>query len=241
MAQKLNLFTSMLKAVNYSNTHYDEIISEQDLISMASSVYANEIGLEADRSVESIGVFPNSLYTYQQISNGHTDAIAAVRLVALQLEMLLKLAKPTGVLFFKSAFMSAPHNYLDSLLSCPVYVPVDEDLYRSENNWLNGPTPLNIVSISDIEEGIIPADVNVVVFYCTALVSSVNTDIITNVFESLPSGGIMIFMENNNYQTTYIAPEVDLYDDLANLIKSIDNSKSYHISTGTGFTVLIKD
>lgn len=241
MAQKLNLFTAMLKAVDYSDTHYDQIISDQDLIDMASSVYANEIGLEADRSVESIGVFPNSLYTYQQVSNGHTDAMAAIRLVALQLEMLLKLAKPTGVLFFKSAFMSAPHNYLDSLLSCPVYVPIDEDLYRSENNWLNGPTPLNTVNISDIEEGIIPADVNVVVFYCTALVSSVNTDIITNVFESLPSGGIMIFMENNNYQTTYIAPEVDLYDDLANLIKSIDNSKSYHISTGTGFTVLIKD
>ena len=49
MAQRLNLFTSMLKAVNYSNTHYDEIISEQDLISMASSVYSNEIGLFATK------------------------------------------------------------------------------------------------------------------------------------------------------------------------------------------------
>jgi len=241
MAQRLNLFTSMLKAVNYSNTHYDEIISEQDLISMASSVYSNEIGLEADRSVESIGVFPNSLYTYEQVSNGHTDIMAAIRLVALQLEMVLKLAKPTGVLFFKSAFMAAPHNYLNSLLSCPVYVPVDEDLYRSENNWLNGPTPLSTVSSSDIEQGIIPADVNVVVFYSTALVSSIDTDIVTNVFDSLPSGGIMIFMENNNFQTTYVAPEVDLYHDLAELIKSINNSKSYHIPTGTGFTVLIKD
>jgi hypothetical protein len=48
-----------------------------------------------------------------------------------------------GVLFLKLGFMVSPHNYLDSLLSCPVYVPVDEDLYRSENNWLNGPTPLN--------------------------------------------------------------------------------------------------
>lgn len=241
MAQKLNLFTSMLKAVEYSNTHYDEVISEQDLIDMASSVYSNEIGLEADRSVESIGIFPNSLYTYEQVNNGHTGAMAVIRLVALQLEMILKLAKPTGVLFFKSAFMAGPHNYLDSLLSCPVYVPVDEDLYRSENNWLNGPTPLSTVSSSDIEQGIIPADVNVVVFYSTGLVSSIDTDIVANVFESLPSGGIMVFMENNNFQTTYVAPEVDLYHDLAQLIKSINNSKSYHIPTGTGFTVLIKD
>lgn len=241
MAQRLNLFASMLKSVEYSNTHYDEVISEQDLTDMASSVYANEIGLEADRSVESIGVFPNSFYVYQQVSNGHTDIMAAIRFNAFQLEMLLKLAKPTGVLFFKSGFMISPHNYLDSLLSCPVYIPVDEDLYRSENNWLNGPTPLNTFDNSEVEQGIIPDDVNVVVFYSQALVSDTNTEIVQNIFNSLPSGGVMIFLDNNNYQTTYVTPETDLYDDLAKLIKSIDNSKSYHISTGTGFTVLIKD
>jgi hypothetical protein len=241
MAQKLNLFTSMLKSVMYSDTHYDEVISEQDLTDMASSVFANEIGLEADRSVESIGVFPNSFYGYEQISNGHTDAMAVVRLNAMQLEMLLKLAKPTGVLFFKSGFMISPHNYLDSLLSCPVYVPVDEDLYRSENNWLNAPSPLSTFDNSEVEQGIIPVGVNVVVFYSQSLVSEPNLDIVENIFSSLPSGGVMIFLDNNNYQTTYIAPEVDLYDDLAKAIKSIDNSKCYHISTGTGFTVLIKD
>jgi lipoate-protein ligase A len=64
---------------------------------------------------------------------------------------------------------------------------------------------------------------------------------VQNIFSSLPSGGVMIFLDNNNYQTTYVTPETDLYDDLAKLIKSIDNSKSYHISTGQGFTVLIKD
>jgi hypothetical protein len=241
MAQRLNLFTSMLKSVEYSNSHYDEIISEQDLIDMASSVFANEIGLEADRSVESIGAFPNSFYGYEQVSNGHTDAMAVARFSALQLEMLLKLAKPTGVLFLKLGFMVSPHNYLDSLLSCPVYVPVDEDLYRSENNWLNGPTPLNTFDYLEVEEGILPVDVNVVVFNSQALVSDPNTEIVQNIFNSLPSGGVMIFLDNNNYQTTYVTPETDLYDDLAKLIKSIDNSKSYHISTGTGFTVLIKD
>jgi hypothetical protein len=241
MAQRLNLFKSMLKAVEYSNTHYDEVISEEDLQNMASSVYANEIGLEADRSVESIGVFPNSFYTYEQVSNGHTDVMAATRFNALQLEMLLKLAKPTGVLFVKSGFMTSPHNYLDSLLSCPVYVPVDEDLYRSENNWLNGPTPLSTFDSSELEQGILPADVNVIVFNSQSLVSDPNTEIVQNIFGLLPSGGVMIFMYNNNYQTTYVTPETDLYDDLAKLIKSIDNSKSYHISTGTGFTVLIKD
>jgi hypothetical protein len=241
MAQRLNLFTSMLKSVEYSNSHYDEIISEQDLIDMASSVFANEIGLEADRSVESIGAFPNSFYGYEQVSNGHTDAMAVARFSALQLEMLLKLAKPTGVLFLKLGFMVSPHNYLDSLLSCPVYVPIDEDLYRSENNWLNGPTPLNTFDYLEVEEGILPVDVNVVVFNSQALVSDPNTEIVQNIFNSLPSGGVMIFLDNNNYQTTYVTPETDLYDDLAKLIKSIDNSKSYHISTGTGFTVLIKD
>jgi hypothetical protein len=208
---------------------------------MASSVFANEIGLEADRSVESIGAFPNSFYGYEQVSNGHTDAMAVARFSALQLEMLLKLAKPTGVLFLKLGFMVSPHNYLDSLLSCPVYVPIDEDLYRSENNWLNGPTPLNTFDYLEVEEGILPVDVNVVVFNSQALVSDPNTEIVQNIFNSLPSGGVMIFLDNNNYQTTYVTPETDLYDDLAKLIKSIDNSKSYHISTGTGFTVLIKD
>ena len=241
MALRLNLFRSMLKSVQYSNTHYDEVISEQDLTDMASSVYANEIGLEADRSVESIGAFPNSFYVYEQVSNGHTDIMAAIRFNALQLEMVLKLAKPTGVLFFKSTFMISPHNYLDSLLSCPVYVPIDEDLYRSENNWLNGPTPLNTFDSSEVEQGIIPVGVNLVVFHSQALVSDPNTEIVQNIFDALPSGGVMIFLDNNNYQTTYLAPEVDIYDDLAQLIKSIDNSKSYHISTATGFTVLIKD
>ena len=241
MAQRLNLFSSMLKSVEYSNTHYDEVISEEDLVNMASSVYSNEIGLEADRSVESIGVFPNGFYGYEQVSNGHTDAMAVARFTALQLEMLLKLAKPTGVLFFKLDFMVSPHNYLDSLLSCPVYVPVDEDLYRSENNWLNGPTPLNTFDSSELEQGILPADVNVIVFNSQSLVSDPDTEIVQNIFGLLPSGGVMIFTYNNNYQTTYVTPETDLYDDLAKLIKSIDNSKSYHISTGTGFTVLIKD
>ena len=238
---KIDTYATMAQSVDYSNTHYSEIISDQDLVDMSSSVLSNEIGLGADRSTASIGTWPGPFYVYDLIANGFTEIQNTIKFNAMQLEMILKLKNPSGVLFARCNFLLSPHNYLASLLDCPIYVPIDEDLYRSENNWLNSETPLNVVDPLDTLNGIVPEGVDTIVMSAARVPESTNSNLISDLFNALPSGGTLILTESNDFNLLYSTESLSPMYSIVQEVLALLGSKCYHIPTGVGFTIITKD
>lgn len=236
-----NLLTSIANAVDLSQTEFDSIITSEKLKENCSSVYANEIGLDVDRSVESIGQFPSEFHNYQLLADGLSEYVTAVRFGAIQLEMMLKVADPENVLFTNPSFVNLPHEYITLGFPFNAYIPNDENLYRAENIYSNTESSLNVLDPLDIQNGDIPTNIDMIVTNGTYLSSNPNQNILSDLYSKLSSGGIILVAISNDYMNLYsrknVHPMVSVHDQM----KQLPDATVYHVPTAIGFTVIVKN
>jgi len=233
---------SVIESANdLSKTNFSALYTEQRMIDICANVLADEISLGANRTSSAIGRFPSEMHTYQYIAAGFTALIAATKFLTMQIEMLLKLRNPNKVLFTNPTFCVLPHDYLNSLLNCEIYVANDENFYRNETFILEGESPLIGVDPMDIQNGILPVGIDVIVTGGNYLACNQNQEILNQFYQSLPSGGTIIISSSNDYMALYVQQEVNPMWDLAQTISQLPNAYYYHMPTGIGYTVIIKN
>lgn len=239
--REINLLNTISNAVALSRTDHEEIVTDEKLKDNASKVYANEVGMGADRSIEAIGRFPSDFHNYEMVAKGLTEFNELVHFGAMQAEMVIKMFKPSGILFTSPHFLIFPHEYLSTAFEADVFIPNDENLYRQEAVIGDSETILNVLDSEDIQNGNIPSSINLIVTNGTYLTSDQAEETLSNLWNALPSGGAMLILVSNEYTNLYAKKTQHALWQLHQDIAALPGAKSYHIPTFIGFTVVIKN
>ena len=240
--REINLLNTIVNSVVLSETKLSEVISDEKLKERCEKVYYNEVGLDVDRSVESIGRFPTEFHNYELIAKGLIEYYDMVNFGTMQAEMIIKTARPKAVLFTNPSFVLFPHEYLEEAFNFNVYVPNDENVYREEYVISEGlESQLNVVDPLDIQNAVIPEDVDLIVTNGSYLVSNANPNILEDLYNALPQNGIILVLISNDYTNLYAKKAQSPLWDLHERIKSLPAANSYHIPTFIGFTVIVKN
>ena len=239
--REINLLNTIVNAMVLSETKHSEIISDEKLKERCEKVYYNEVGLDVDRSINSIGRFPTEFHNYELIAKGLVEYYDMVNFGTMQAEMVIKTARPNAVLFTNPSFVSFPHEYLEEAFDFEVYVPNDENVYREEYVIAEGlESQLNVVDPLDIQNAIIPDGVDLIVTNGGYLTSNANPDILENLYSALPQSGIILVLISNDYTNLYAKKAQSPLWDLHERIRALPGASSYHIPTFIGFTVIVK-
>jgi len=239
--KEVNLLNSVANAKDLSKTKHQNIITDEKLKENASKVFANEVALEADRSIPAIGRFPSDFHNYEMVAKGLTEFNDVVSFSVMQAEMVINLFKPSAVLFTNAHFLVFPHEYLSAAFDFDIFVPNDENVYREEMVISNTETSLNVLDAEDIQTGNIPNSVNLIVTNGQYLTSNPDQDILLNFWNALPSGSAILILASNDYINLYSKKTQHPLWDLHEQIKELPGAFSYHIPTFIGFTIVIKN
>lgn len=239
--REVNLLNSVAHSRDLSKTKHQNIITDEKLKENASKVFANEVALEADRSVPAIGRFPSDFHNYEMVAKGLSEFNDTVYFSVMQIEMVMNLFKPSGVLFTNAHFLIVPHEYLSTAFDYDIFVPNDENLYREEMVINNTETSLSVLNPEDIQAGNIPNSINLIVTNGQYLTSNTDQDIVLNFWNALPSGGAILICASNDYINLYSKQTEHPLWDLHLRVKELPGSLVYHIPTFIGFTIVIKN
>jgi len=216
--------------------------------------------LSMDRDRREIGIYPSDLHSYELmgkapeaiesglINGARAFAIETNTFLVGQLEMAIKLAKPTSIVFMSCNFFAFPLDYLESLNIENVYIPNDENVYRAENIYLNRECNLNVLDPSDLQNGIFPSNVDMFVANATHISMGINSNAIQEMYDHLPINGVLYIINSNDFMAYYdnvassdtASAEGHPMYDVTTAISALENALVYHIPTGAGFTVIIK-
>lgn len=244
-----------VKAVKLSKSQYQLSFSLDKLIEANKKILDYEVNeLEMDRSVQSIGVYPSDLHSYELISYGslyenkeETYLLGISTFQVIEVEMVIKLLKPKSLLYYDNPIAGTTTEYIQSLGIEKVYLPNDENLFRSENLILNQEIPFDIVYKSDILQGILPENIDLVIINAINLSMTFDIDVIEKIYNGINSGSVIVLFNNNDFTTYYVNnDEVDektthhpLYD-VNEAIMKLEECYVYHIASPAGITVIVK-
>lgn len=244
-----------LKANAMSKTLFQSNFEEK-IIGYCTEVSKYEIeDLELNRTRQEIGIYPSELHTYELISQipqalgNEIPYILETNTTSVnQVEMVLKLAKPSCVLFQKANFYTFPVDYLQELGIQTIYIPNDENVFRAENIYLNSECPLEVYDYTLFEDGIIPEGIDMMVLSALHLSMSQNKELLSALYNQLPENGIIYMYNSNDFMSLYDwrdkmsknLNEEHPFFDIHSAITQLPNALFYHIPTGSGFTIIVK-
>lgn len=250
-----NPISMAIKATKLSRSQYQLTHSIDKVVADSKAILDYETNvLNMDRSVQSIGVYPSDLHSYELFTYAslyenkeETYAMGLNTFIILQIEMIIKLCKPKAMLYYDMTLNGCPTEYIQSLGIEKVYVPNDESLFRSENLILKSESPFEVVYKTDILNGILPENVDLIIINAVNLSMTFDLDVIEKIFTAAKPGSAILLYNNNDY-TSYYAnnSEVDektlhhpLYD-VHEAVAKLENCYSYHIASPAGITVITK-
>lgn len=230
------------QANDLSKTDHQEIMTLEKQVQNSQSVYSNEVGLDVDRSVASIGRFPSEFHNYELLAKGLEFYAELSNFSGSQAEMVINLLNPTGILFVHPSFFIFTHEYLSTAFNCDIYVTNDENLYREEMVINpNTETPLNVIDYEDLKEGLLPESVNLIAINTSFLANEQNELLLEKLYESLPSKGVIMLFESNDYYNLYQKKSEHYSYQLHTRIKDLPGARCYHVPTFIGYTIVIKN
>jgi|688.fasta_scaffold00336_48 hypothetical protein len=259
-SNNLNAMSVSIIANDMSKTIFKSTY-EDNISEYCKQVLDYEVeSLELSRTRRDIGIYPSDLHSYEIISmakdpakfemiiEGRSFPVEVNTFLVGQLEMAIKLAKPSSIVFMSCNFFALPLDYLESLNIENVYIPNDENVYRAENIYLNRECNLNVLNPADLQNGIFPSNVDMFVANATHISMGINPNIIQEMYDHLPVNGVLYIINSNDFMAYYdnvvdisiASVEGHPMYDVNTAIAALDNALVYHIPTGAGFTVIIK-
>jgi len=241
-SEEMNMFQGMAFSAEKSKTKYQKLITDEKLKTRSHQVLEFEKSINADRSTKSIGRFPSDLHTYEILSRNLIEMLAARRYEAAQIEMIIQLSKPKKMLFTDPQFWRTPFEYLEKEFDISIFVPNDENLYREEAIIMDKETQLNVLDPLDIQNGVIPNGIDLIITSFGYLTSNPNENILKDLYDALSDNGAIFIHNSNFFSVSYTSYAVGslatkLHDD----IRELTGSNSYHIPSFIGFTVVTKN
>lgn len=244
-----------IKANKLSKTKFHEIVPTSEAVERCRKIFDYEKNtLQLDRSNQSIGLPPSLIHTHEAISYAaqidnmkNSYAVAALESQINNMEMLIRLMKPSILTLFTNSCHVWTYEYLNSFGFTKVYLPNDENLFRLENILEMQECPFDVYSKQSVIDGNIPQGTDMLIAEATEICSYLDLDIVDNIINGMKSGSVIVLYNINDHFSYYA--NNDEFDeskndhpifDINESIKNNNNCYCYHVGMTSGFSVIIK-
>jgi hypothetical protein len=231
MATVNNAIDMIKVAEQFTSAAHTSAVASAAEIASAEAIVNEELGHGMDRSRENIG-YHDELNVYDRVASGSPSFTVVKQHKRSMQEMLIRMANPSELLIIGIPYIPLKLGIGNITLSNNLH------LDYMERHMDISDLQYETISLADIESNAFPKTFDMASVHMPQV--NHNFDIVYNIYDQLPSGGVIALTSSNDHGRLFEWGNSHDYAELFTTVGDRAGANLYHMSAGLGVSVITK-